>query len=39
MDGYLSNEINVDEYIASGKQVVINTKGGFKNIPHPVIEG
>ena len=39
MDGYLSNEINVDEYIALGKQVVINTKGGFKNIPHPVIEG
>ena len=37
-DGYLSNEINIDEYIASGTHVVINTKGGFKNISHPVIE-
>ena len=38
MDGYLSNEIKIDEYIASGTDVVINTKGGFKNISHPVIE-
>lgn len=38
MDGYLSNEIKIDEYIASGTGVVINTKGGFKNISHLVIE-
>lgn len=38
MDGYLSNEIKIDEYISSGTGVVINTKGGFKNISHPVIE-
>ena len=38
MDGYLSNEINVDEYVTSGKMIVINTKGGFKNLSHPVIE-
>ena len=38
MDGYLSNEISVDEYITSGKSVVINTKGGFKDVSHPVIE-
>lgn len=38
MDGYLSNEINADEYISSEKTVVINTKGGFKDLSHPVIE-
>ena len=38
MDGCLSNEINIDERIASGNMVVINTKGGFKNLPHPVVE-
>lgn len=38
MDGYLSNEINVDEYITPGKAAVINTKGGFKDISYPVIE-
>ena len=38
MDGYLSNEINADEYISSEKTVVINTKGGFKDLSHPIIE-
>ncbi len=38
MDGYLSNEINADEYISSEKTVVIDTKGGFKDLSHPVIE-
>ncbi len=38
MHGYLSNEINIDKYIASGDSVVINTNGGFINLPHPVIE-
>lgn len=38
MDGSLSNEINVDEYVSSGKPIVINTKGGFKNLSYPVIE-
>jgi len=38
MDGCLSNEINIDERIASGNRVIINTKGGFKNLPHPVVE-
>ena len=32
------NEINADEYISSEKTVVINTKGGFKDLSHPVIE-
>lgn len=27
-----------DEYINSGKSVTINTKGGFKELSHPVIE-
>lgn len=38
MDGYLSNEINVDEYISSGREVVINTRGGFARLSHPAIE-
>ncbi len=38
MDGYLSNEINADEYISSEKTVVIDSKGGFKDLSHPVIE-
>ena len=38
MDGYLSDEVLIDEYINSGKSIVINTKGGFKDLSHPVIE-
>ncbi len=38
MDGFFSDEINIDEYISMGKSVVINTKGGFKDLSHPVIE-
>ena len=38
MDGYLSDEVLIDEYINSGKSVTINTKGGFKELSHPVIE-
>lgn len=38
MQGCLSNEVNIDEYLASGKKVVINTTGGFKKLSCPVIE-
>ncbi|SCZ81448.1 hypothetical protein [Pseudobutyrivibrio xylanivorans] len=38
MDGTLSNEINIDEFVAFEKPIVINTKGGFKNLSYPVIE-
>lgn len=38
MQGCLSNEINIDEYLASGKKVVINTTGGFTKLSCPVIE-
>ncbi len=37
MEGYLSNEINIDDYITSRSMVVIDTRGGFKDISHPVI--
>lgn len=38
MDGSLSNEIDIDEYITAEKNIIINTKGGFRTIPYPVIE-
>lgn len=38
MQGCLSNEISIDEYLASGKKVVINTTGGFTKLSCPVIE-
>lgn len=38
MDGCLSNEISVDACLKTrGGQITINTKGGFKNLPYPVI--
>ena len=38
MDGYLSNEVRIEDYRASGMKVTITTRGGFKVLPHPVIE-
>ena len=39
MDGCLSNEINVDDCLKTNEgQITINTKGGFKNLPYPVVE-
>lgn len=38
MDGCLSNEINVDDYLKTNEgQITINTKGGFKNMSYPVV--
>lgn len=38
MDGSLSNEIDIDGYITAEKNITVNTKGGFRTIPYPVIE-
>lgn len=39
MDGCLSNEINVDNCLKINEgRITIKTKGGFKNLPHPVVE-
>ncbi|MBR1847939.1 MAG: hypothetical protein IJ791_01700 [Lachnospiraceae bacterium] len=37
MDGCLSNEVWVRDYLESGKDVIISTKGGFKGVSYPVV--
>jgi len=37
MDGCLSNEVWVRDYLESGKDVIITTKGGFKGVSYPVV--
>jgi hypothetical protein len=37
MDGCLSNEVWVRDYLEKGKDVVISTKGGFKGLSYPVV--
>ena len=39
VDGCLSEEISIDPYVASGNEIVVTTRGGFKSLPHPVIVG
>ena len=38
VDGCLSNEVQVNDYWQTGLKITITTKGGFKTLPHPVIE-
>ena len=38
MDGYLSNEIKLSDLRAKDVKIVITTKGGFADLPHPVVE-
>lgn len=39
MDGCFSNEINVDDCLKNSEGwIIINTKGGFKNLSYPVAE-
>ena len=37
-DGCLSNEVQLNDYWQVGLKITITTKGGFKTLPHPVIE-
>ena len=38
MDGCLSNEVRIEDYRQAGLQINVTTKGGFKTLPHPVVE-
>ena len=38
VDGCLSNEVQLNDYWQTGLKITITTKGGFKVLPHPVIE-
>ena len=38
MDGYLSNEVRLEDYQQAGLKITVSTKGGFAALPHPVVE-
>ena len=37
VDGYLSNEVRIKNYENNGMKLTVTTKGGFENLPHPVV--
>lgn len=39
IDGYLSNEVLLESYWSTGCKITLTTEGGFKTLPHPVVEG
>ena len=39
IDGYLSNEVMLEPYWSTGCKITLTTEGGFKTLPHPVVEG